>query len=111
MLPMIFVRYPVPCAVMQPQTISEPPPCLTVGRQVRLDNVSPRCFQHHTRPSEPRRLILLSSDTTTLYQYSTVQSLWRMANSMRALRWRRDNIGFLTFGAACNPLSLSALWT
>ncbi len=53
MVPSINCSTPVPAALMQPQTITLSPPCLTVGKTHLSLYSSPGC--HHTRltPSEP----------------------------------------------------------
>ncbi len=53
MVPSINCSTPVPAALMQPQTITLSPPCLTVGKTHLSMYSSPGC--HHTRltPSEP----------------------------------------------------------
>ncbi len=55
-------------ALMQPQTMTLPPPCLTVGKTHVSLYSSPGC--HHTRltPSEPNKFILVSSDHRTWFQ-------------------------------------------
>ncbi len=62
MVPSMNCSSPVPAALMQPQTMTLPPPCLTVGKTHLSLYSSPGC--HHTRltPSEPNKFILVSSD-------------------------------------------------
>ncbi len=57
-----------PAALMQPQTMALPPPCLTVGKTHLSFYSSPGC--HHTRliPSEPNTFILVPSDHKTWFQ-------------------------------------------
>ncbi len=73
MVPSMNCSSPVPTALMQPQTMTLPPPCLTVGKTQSLYKEeslysSPDC--HHTRltPSEPNKFILVSSDHRTWFQ-------------------------------------------
>ncbi len=47
---------PVPAALMQPQTMTLPPPCLTVGKTHVSLYSSPGCFHTHLTPSEPLRI-------------------------------------------------------
>ncbi len=56
MVPSMKCSSPVPAALMQPQTMTLPPPCLTVGKTHLTLYSSPGC--HHTRltPSEPNTL-------------------------------------------------------
>ncbi|KAI6111373.1 hypothetical protein F5141DRAFT_1026950 [Pisolithus sp. B1] len=53
-----------------------PPPNFSVPSTSLSFSFSPGFFHAHLRPSDPRRLILVSSDHTTLFQSSKVQSLW-----------------------------------
>src|SRR3979490_2870895 len=46
---------------------------------------SPALFQAHFLPSDPRQFILVSSDHTTLFQSSRVQSLCLIAKSILSL--------------------------
>src|SRR5215467_11312241 len=70
--PSILVRKPGPLAVMHPHTIMEPPPCLSVPTTWLGFSADPGSFQHHFLPSEPKRLIFVSSDQTTRIQSATV---------------------------------------
>ncbi len=65
MVPSMNCSSPVLAALMQPQTMTLPPPCLTVGKTHLSLYSSPGC--HHTRltPSEPNKFILVSSDHRT----------------------------------------------
>src|ERR1700730_2113327 len=72
-----------PSHIIHPHTITEPPPNFIVPST----NLSPilfsPCFFHtHFFPSDPNLLILVSSDQTTLFQSSTVQSLCATAKSI-----------------------------
>ena len=68
MLPSMKCNSPTPNALMQPQTMSFSPPCLTVGMVQTSWYSSPG--YHHTclTPSEPNKLILVSSDQSTFFQ-------------------------------------------
>ena len=98
---------PGPWAVMQPQTMIEPPPCFTVWLTWRGWRLSQSRIQHHDLPSEQKRLTLVSSDHTTRFQSSTVQSLCRYAKSKRALMFLAESLGFFCFSAAFRPASSS----
>ncbi len=69
-VPSMNCSSPVPAALMQPQTMTLPPPFLTVGKTHLSLYSSPGC--HHTRliPSEPNKFILVSSDHRTWFQLS-----------------------------------------
>ncbi len=68
MVPSMNYSSPVPAALMQPQTMTLPPPCLTVGKTHLSLYSSPG--RHHTRltPSEPNKFILVSSYHRTWFQ-------------------------------------------
>ncbi len=59
---------PVPAALMQPQTMTLPPPCLTVGKTHLSLYSSPVCRHTRLTPSEPNKFILVSSDPRTWFQ-------------------------------------------
>ncbi len=52
-------------ALMQPQTMTLPPPCLTVGKTHLSLFSSPGCRHTRLTPSEPNKFILVSSDHST----------------------------------------------
>ncbi len=68
MFPSMNRSSPVPAVVMQPQTMTLPPPCLTVGKAQFSWYSSPG--RRHTRwtPSEPNKFTLDSSDHRTWFQ-------------------------------------------
>ena len=68
MFPSMKCNSPTPTALMQPQTMTFPPPCLTVGMTHLSLYSSPG--RHHTclKPSEPNKLIFFSSDHRTWFQ-------------------------------------------
>src|SRR5215471_5850420 len=59
---------------MQPHIIRDPPPNFTVSFTSLSLKPSPAFFHAHILPSDPSLLILVSSDHTTVFQSSTVQS-------------------------------------
>ncbi len=62
------LQLPVPAALMQPQTMMLPPPCLTVGKAQFSWYSSPgRCHTCWT-PSESNKFTLDSSDHRTWFQ-------------------------------------------
>ena len=101
----------MPCCVMQPHIMMEPPPCFTVCLMCLSCWLSAPLDQHQERPSEQKRLIFVSSDKMTCSQSATVQSLYFLANASLAATFLADSLGFLTFSAELIPASLSALDT
>ncbi len=65
MVPSINYSSPVPAALMQPQTMTLPPPYLNVGKTHLSLYSSPGCRHTHLKPSEPNTFILGSSDHRT----------------------------------------------
>src|SRR5204862_969123 len=72
--PSILHANPTPSHSMQPHIIRDPPPNFTVSFTSLSLKPSPAFFQAHLLPSDPSLLILVSSDHTTLFQSSKVQS-------------------------------------
>src|SRR5258705_11520768 len=68
----IVQAYPTPSHPKQPHNITCPPPNLSVPSTSLSLRPSP-FFHTHFLPSDPKRLILVSSDQMTLFQSSTVQ--------------------------------------
>ncbi len=68
MVPSMNCSSPVPAALMQPQTMTLPPPCLTVGKTDLSLYSSPGCRHTHLTPSEPSKFILVSLDYRTRFQ-------------------------------------------
>ncbi len=66
MVPSMNCSCPVPTALMQLQTMTLPPPCLTIGKTDLSLYSSPGC--RHFRPSEPNKFILISSDHRTWFK-------------------------------------------
>ncbi len=56
-------------------------------------------------PSDPKRLILVSSDHTTFFQSSTVQYWWARAKSILSFLCFLERKGLFFFTTAFNPLS------
>ncbi len=67
MVPSMNCSSPVPAALMQPQTRTLPPPCLTVGKTHLSLYSSPGCRHTRLTPSEPNKFILVSSDHRTWF--------------------------------------------
>ncbi len=68
MVPSMDCSYPVPSALMQPQTMTLPPPCLTVGKTHLSLFSSPGCRHTCLTHYEPNKFILISSDHRTWFQ-------------------------------------------
>ncbi len=66
--PSMNCSYPVPAALVHPQTMTLPPPCLTVGKTHLSLYSSPGCRHTRLTPSEPNKFILVSSDHRTWFQ-------------------------------------------
>ncbi|KAG2353107.1 hypothetical protein BDR07DRAFT_1434463 [Suillus spraguei] len=71
--PSTSASIPTPFHPIQPHTIKEPPPNLTVPLTSLSVRPSPFFFHTYTFPSDPILLILVSSDHITRFQSSTVQ--------------------------------------
>ena len=81
-LPSILHAYPGPSQSMQLYSITDPPLNFTVPLTSLSLSPSPTLFQAHFLPSDPRWLILVSYDHTTLFQSSRVHSLCLIAKSI-----------------------------
>ena len=68
MFPSMKCYTPTPAALMQPQTMTFPPPCLTVGMKHLSLYSSPGRSHTCLKPSEPNKLIFISSDHRTWFQ-------------------------------------------
>ncbi len=58
MVPSMNCSSPVPAALMQPQTMTLPPPCLSVGKTHLSLYSSPGCRHTRLTPSEPNKFYL-----------------------------------------------------
>ena len=97
MLSTTFTSAPTSGRAIQPQTIMDPPPNLTVGWIALEQRLEPFSIQPYCRPSEHTRLTLVSSDQMTDFQSSMVQSRCSMAHWSRRWRWLEPRSGLLTF--------------
>ncbi len=68
MVPSMNCSSPAPAALMQPQTMTLPPPCLTLGKTHLSLYSSPGCRYTCLTPSEPNKFALVSSDHRTWFQ-------------------------------------------
>src|SRR5215469_4122513 len=89
---------------MQPHIIKDPPPNFTVPFTNLSLRPSPAFFHTHFLPSDPKRLILVSSDHTTFFQSSRVQSWWAMAKSNLSLICFLVRRGLFLFTTAIIPI-------
>ena len=67
-VPSMNCRLPVPAALIQPQTMTLRPPCLTVGKTHLSLLSSPGCRHTHLTASQPNNVILVSLDHRTWFQ-------------------------------------------
>lgn len=100
-MPSMSFRGPTPFAETEPHTITDPPPCFTVGRMQDLWYFSCGRRRMYTRRFVPKISNLLSSVKSTFIQSSSVQCLWSLANFNRFLMFAGRKYGFL---AATRPL-------
>ncbi len=68
MVPSMNCSSPVPAALMQPQTMTLPPPCVTEGKTHLSLYSSPGCRHTRLTLSEPNTFTLVSSDHRTWFQ-------------------------------------------
>jgi hypothetical protein len=87
----------------------DPPPCFTVPYICELD--WPSQTQHQDRPSELKRLILLSSEKMTLSQSLRIQCQCLFAKSRGSLMYYCISFGFFYFTLYDNPARLKVLRT
>ena len=95
MVPSMNCSSPVPAALMQPQTMTLPPPCLTVGMTHLSLYSSPGCRYTRLTPSEPNKFILVSPDHRTWFQKSMFLVCLSAANYMQAFLCIIFRKGFL----------------
>ena len=97
---------PVLLAVIEPHSITLPPPCLTVGVKCWVSSADPGFRQTICLPSDPNRLILVSSVNITLFQNSCGFPTYSFANASRFFIFTFESSGFFR---ATRPLRLF-LW-
>ena len=106
----ILDAYPGSSQSMQPHSITDPPPNFTVPLTSLSLSPSPALFQACFQPFDPRYLILVSSDYTTIFQSPRVQSLCLVAKSILSFLCFYDRRGFF-FTTAFIPVCLRCLHT
>src|SRR5215469_17124646 len=88
---------------MQHHIIKDPPPNFVVLSTNLSFRPSPAFFHTHFLPSDPKRLILVSSDHTTFFQSSKVQSWWAIAKSNLSFLCLSVKRGLFLFTTAIIP--------
>src|SRR6201999_3551389 len=88
----LFCRH-IPHHPIQPHIIKLPPPNFRVPCTSLSLSLSPLSFHTHFLPSDPRQLILVSSNQITLFQSSIVQFSWARAKSILAFLWLLESKG------------------
>ncbi len=91
-------------ALMQPQTMTLPPPCLTVGKTNLSLYSSPGCRHTRLTPSEPNKFILVSSDHRTWFQQSMSLVCLSSANYLWAFLCIIFRRGFLLGRQPCRTI-------
>ena len=111
MLPLILYNTPDPKAVMHPQTITAPPPCITIWWRCWGPICSPSPIQHQSLPHELNLFIFLFSLKITCFQSSMVQfpNLWTNLKHARTCLWPINC--FLCCTCAPNLASLKTHFT
>src|SRR5258708_12806337 len=89
--------------------MTDPPPNFLVPCTNLSERGSSTLFHAHFLPSEPRRLTLVSSDHTTLFQSSRVHSLWLIAKSILSFLWCLLSMGLFFFTTAFQPPFFTSL--
>ncbi len=84
MVPSMNCSSPVPTALIQTQTLTLPPPCLTVGKTHLSLYSSPGCRHTQWTPSEPNEFILVSSDHRTGFRVHHLKK--RLPSGMTAIQ-------------------------
>ena len=102
---------PTPSQVMQPQTVMLPPPGFLVLLTTWLPRGSPSLFHHHSQPSTPAMLNLLSYENKSFFHCSSIQSLHSLAHSYLNCLWWYKRKGFFVFIAHCGPWCFSVILT
>ena len=92
----------IPFHPMQPYTISEPPPNLTIFWTSLAISPSPLLFHTYSCPSDPILLILVLFDHITLFQSSTVLYIYLRAKANLLCLWPLERCGF---SSSPQPLS------
>ena len=102
---------PTPCALIQPQTMMEPPPPVAVGCSAKGRSFSSRVLLSRCQPSQFSLLTLLSSENKTWLHWSTVTFCRRVAHRLRTCRFRTLTSGFFVAGQLSSPNSRILLRT
>src|SRR5260370_6843826 len=90
--------------------MTDPPPNFLVPCTNLSERGSSTLFHAHFLPSEPRRLTLVSSDHTTLFQSSRVHSLWLIAKSILSFLCCLLSMGLFFFTTSFHPPFFTFRW-
>jgi len=100
-MPSMKCSLPTPCELIQPQAIKLPQPCFTVGTRFLASYSSFGRRQTYCLPSEPKRLILVSSDHNIWSQKLTGFITWSLAKDNLAVLCPACSRGFLRGQRPC----------
>ena len=78
---------------------------------MQSDGGSPHCCQTYTLPSDPIQSILVLFDHNTLFQFSTVQFSWYLANFSHLWQCASLSMGTFFLVKEWNPASFNAFLT
>ena len=109
--PSISLKTPTPFHPIQPHTMSNPPPNLTVPWISLEDSPFPFLFHTYSCPSVPILLILVSSDQRSPFQSSIVQCWYLRAKTNLFFLWETERRGFFFFTTAFREASLRLFLT
>ena len=110
-MPWIRWNGPVFAARKSPQTISDPPSCLTVGIWYFTLYFSPTGHRTYLMPSLPKRLNLLSSEKKTFPHYSCVHPICSFAHASLCLLFLGEIHDFFAGRRPLSPALISRLCT
>ena len=104
-IPGMWYNGPTPFHPIQPQNITEPPPCFTVPRRYLGSMDFPRSLHTRTTPSLPNMLNFVSSDQITFLQSSDVHDACSRAHLSRCFLFLRLMYGFFLATPLSSPYS------
>ena len=104
MFPSMKCNSPTPAALVQPQTMTFPPPCLTVGMTHLSLYSSPGHRHTCLKPLEPNKLIFISPEHRTWFQWSMCFVDMSSANCLRTFLCIVLRRGFLLGWQPCIPI-------
>ncbi len=104
MVPSMNRSSPVLAGLIQPQTMTLPPPCLTVGKTQLSLYSSPGCRHTRLTPSEPKKVYLGLIRTQDMVPVIHVLSLLVFSKLLRAFLCIIFIRGFLLGQQPCRPI-------